>query len=547
MKLKTKRRKKIKSQFVLSVGDEGAILCFYKGGKLENRIFVDSPLSPDIKLLEKLLGTYQKIPIRILVDVMEQNYSQQFLPPVSPIGIKQQVNRKLKRDFQPTDLNNVLPLGRSSQGRRDWSFLFISLANVEPFSRWFEFVLSQKNKFAGVYLLPIESSKLIAQLRGSGADSKTEWEVLVMHNKIGGFRIVVLRSGKLVFTRLAQNLIGDNISDIVVGNLEQEIANTVEYLRRLGFKGEQDSKIIIIAATDIIQKVDAQTLKFGKVELLTPFNAAEKLGLPSAVNEKDKFSDILAATKFAADSRHVLKFNSPYSKKIELLYLGITMTYLAGGAVVALMLFNMSSEIMKVMELRDKKSQVERDLITANAKMRDIKEKESKLPSDYKRMQEILEISRLIPRDDYFAFRLVKDLEKVFGPNAVVQNNFLITKLEYKRTNNKIDRLAAMNEYEIMAAAQQPPPPPGQEIDKFDLEISFEMITTQAERDKVDTYVKKLMLDMSALFPQYKVDMAQAPSMESNKFEAVNTFDINQQREEVLKLQGRIKLSGGIR
>ena len=240
MKFGRNKGKSIKDQFVLSVGDEGAIFCYFADGKLNNKFYIDSPASPDIKLIEKLLDTYKSTPVYLLVDVIEQNYSQQVLPPVSSFGIRQQVSRRIKRDFQPNDFTNVFFLNRSKEGRKDWNFLFISLANSDPFAKWLEIVLNHENPFMGVYLLPLESTKLIEDIDNKILEAPSgEWELLVLHNKVGGFRIVAFKNGKLIFTRLAQNLIGDNIPEIIVGNMEQEISNTVEYLRRLTFKGER--------------------------------------------------------------------------------------------------------------------------------------------------------------------------------------------------------------------------------------------------------------------------------------------------------------------
>ena len=141
--------KKAKSGFILSVGDEGAILSHFDKGLLLNRVFVDSPFSPDIKLMKKLFELYPRLPITIYVDIIEQTYVHNHLPPLSASAVKKQAIKKLAKDFQPNDLSNFVALGREKEGRKDWKYLFISLANTEPFSNWIELVMEQKNNLTG--------------------------------------------------------------------------------------------------------------------------------------------------------------------------------------------------------------------------------------------------------------------------------------------------------------------------------------------------------------------------------------------------------------
>jgi hypothetical protein len=538
MKLNQKvgKKRSVKDQFVLSVGDDGAILSFFKGGKLENRIFIDSPASEDIKILEKLFITYSNIPIVMLVDVIEQTYSQQVLPPVSPLGIRQQIQKRIKRDFQPNDLSNVLPLGRSKEGRKDWNFLFVSLASTDPFAKWMEFALAQKNKFKGVYLLPVESVRLCHDLnRESPGEEPHEWELLVLHNKIGGFRIVVVKNGKMVFTRLAQNLIGDNIPDIIVGNLEQEVANTVEYLKRLAFKGEQYSKITIVSSSDVLQKIEPQSLKFGKVILYTPFQIAEKLNLPVAVTEKDKFADIFSATYFASCKKHILKFSSPYTKKIEMFYNGIKAAYIVAALASLFIAFLAVSELSDVMDLRKQSANLENDLFAAESKLREVQAKEAKLPADYRKMQEVLEISRLMPKDKYSAYKIIGSLNKVFGTGANGQARYLVTVIEYSRKPPEKPKQDNNNPGQATAVGK----------DTFIMDVNFELQISEVEQDRLETYNKKLEADLKAALPKYSISLTKMPEAKiEDKFEKVDKFAIDQGANKIIDLPGAIRITG---
>ena len=525
MKLKGKARARIKNQFILSVGDEGAILTHFQDGKLANKLFVDSPVSPDVKLMERLLTAYPRLPVYMLVDVIEQNYSQQVLPPVSSFSIKAQINRRLKRDFQPNDLNNVLPLGRNKEGRKDWNFLFISLANTAPFSKWLEIALSYKNKFGGVYLVPVEAMKFGGDLeKVTPGQDKTEWELFVFHNKISGLRIVALKNGKLAFTRLAQNLVGDNIAEIIVGNMEQEISNTVEYLKRLGFKGEASSKISIISSVEILQKIDPKALKFGIVDILTPFQAAEKLGINNVIADKDKFADVLIAAHFASVKKHVIKFSSKFLKDLETLQIAAKAVMAVTAILVLAMIGYSGYNIYDITQQRQAKAGEEIKLLQSKQKLQDILAKKDKLPKSIDKMMEILEISKMLPKDKFKSLRVLKAAAPLF------------------EGDKKLKTISYSEAVPSDSDDKTPKPAP------FELELSFDFAIPENQQDRMDSIANNFLDDLKKLLPQdkdkkdLKVDYNVAPKIAGSSLEQV--LDQNEAAQKIFTVPASIKISG---
>ncbi len=524
MKLKFGKGKSVKNQFVLSVGDEGAIFSYFEKGRLANKLYADSPQSHDIKLIEKLMATYPKTPVAVLVDVIEQNYSQQVLPPVSSFGIRQQVQRRVKRDLQANDFNNVLLLNRAKEGRKEWNFLFISLANSDPFAKWLEVILNQNNPFAGVYLLPLESTTLQAALNKSALNSKvTEWELLVLHNKVGGFRIIAFKEGKLIFTRLAQNLVGDNIPDIIVGNMEQEISNTVEYLKRMAFKNEAESKITIIAGAEILQKVDAKNLKFGSVDLLTPYQVSEKLDLPKAVTDKDKFADILIATHFAASKSHVLKFNSPYTKKLEQVYTAIKASYIIFALVLISLIGLTGSEIYDIGQQNKEKQSKENQKISTENKRNNLAAQKKNLPGDLDKMLEIKAIVNMLPEDKFRSLRVINDIAPFFdGKRKVKSLSFTAS-----RSDKATDKKAANH---------------------FQIDVDMDFTIPSHDQDLLNTisenFLKEMNKRLSKLPPKYVVTYATKPQMvQQSSFEQVISSSSSNRNDDIT-IPAKLSISG---
>lgn len=332
-----------RSSFVLSVGDEGAILCYVKNGVLTQRLFSTLTSAPDKQAFQKLLLGDPHAPVHILLDVIDQSCSQQSLPAVSSLTINKLVKKRLDRDFTATDLRGAIPQGREKNGRHDWRFLFVSTPTASPLTDWIEFLMGFPNRISGISLLPVEALSFVKTLLKKEAESeapatakkarlskifpskkaiptanKANWHFITFHNKISGFRQVVFKDNQLVFTRLVQSP-QDASAPLVAGALEQETINTLEYLRRLSFNDDDSIDIYIIAAQEILSVSDNKTLQGQRLLRFTPHEMAQKLGLKGATQAADRFADVLFATHFSK-SRRILNLQNNLMKQYAVLH-----------------------------------------------------------------------------------------------------------------------------------------------------------------------------------------------------------------------------------
>ncbi len=332
-----------RSSFVLSVGDEGAILCYVKNGILTQRLFSTLTSTPDKQAFQKLLLADPHAPVHILLDVMDQSCSQQSLPAVSSLTINKLVKKRLDRDFAAEDLRGAIPQGREKNGRHDWRFLFVSTPTVSPLTDWIDFLMSFSNRISGISLLPVEAiaflktllkkeaeleapatakkNKLSSMFPGKKpvpAAHKANWHFITFHNKISGFRQVVFKDGQLVFTRLVQSP-QDASAQLIAGALEQETINTLEYLRRLSFNDDDSIDIYTIAAQEILSVSDNPTLQGHRLLRFTPHEMGQRLGLKNATQAADRFADVLFATHFSK-SKRVLNLQNNLMKQYAVLH-----------------------------------------------------------------------------------------------------------------------------------------------------------------------------------------------------------------------------------
>lgn len=335
-------------RFVLIIGDEGAILVFMQGAKVLRRLFAPSPQPSHTEAIIEIISANPTVPVFVLTDVLDQQYVPHTFPPVSSLSVGGLIKRRLDRDFSPEDLKGSLPLGRDKTGRKEWKFLLIALAKTPLLSEWLDQLIELPNELKGIYLVPVEAVNYINMLadRNPGQEP-SPWQLLISHNKVSGFRQIVIHDGKLVFTRVSQ-AIDDAIPAVIAGNIEQEIINTIEYLKRLEFKENRELDATVIVSQDVIESLDLKRFSFANAQALTPMEIAESLGLEQAALSADRFGDVVMAAAFGVNKKRMLRFSNAYMDRLAKLYKAIVGVRYAALAVAVLLLLAAGGEILSI-------------------------------------------------------------------------------------------------------------------------------------------------------------------------------------------------------
>ncbi len=325
-------------RFVLIIGDEGGILIFMHGAKVVRRLFAPSAGKDHAEAIVEIMRANPNVPVSILADVLDQQYIPQTFPPVSPLSIAGLVKRRLERDFQPEDLKGALQIGRDKTGRKEWKYLLVALSKTPLLHEWLDLLLELPNQMKGIYLTPVEATHYVGLLNKRMSDEKPRaWQLLISHHKVSGFRQVVMRDGKLVFTRVSQ-AIDDGIAAVLAGSIEQEIINTIEYLKRLDFEDNANLDTTIITAREVIDSLDLKRFGFGRAVAYTPLEAAEGLGLEQAALSADRFGDVVMAAAFGIHKKRSLRFANAYMMKLDKLYQGMLGLRIGGGLIALLLI-----------------------------------------------------------------------------------------------------------------------------------------------------------------------------------------------------------------
>jgi len=309
-------------KFIVTIGDDGAIFTFLDKSSLINKLFVPSAAAKDRREINALLLKNPSVPIHIFLDGMEQTYVKQSLPAVSAFSIGKLVKKRLERDFAKTDIKGAISLGRDSEGRKDWQYMFVSTPATLALLEWLDYFATLTNRVACIALLPLEMENVVNELNKvifEKGVAKQKWQFIVTHNKTSGFRQTILNEGKVVFTRLIRQG-RDNLADIIAGNIEQEIINTLDYLRRLGLTDEKLVDIIVVVSSEIKTSLATTKIRSRPLMLFTPFEISKILGYGNIAEKADRFADIVLAVLFAK-YKPILKLANPKGKGVDKLLL----------------------------------------------------------------------------------------------------------------------------------------------------------------------------------------------------------------------------------
>lgn len=432
-----------RSKFLLSIGDDGAVLVYMVGKQMEGRFFFAEPESTE---LERVLGTDPDAPIHIFADVSDQSYTPAALPPVSALNIQKLVQRRLFKDFDKNDIKGALLIERSKTGRRDWNYMFVSLRSAPPFSTWIETLVRQENRIAGIYPLPVEAEQFIRDVKkaivAENVVKPSVWQMMITHNKVGGLRQVILKNGRITFTRMAQP-VGGTSPGVVAGNIEQEALNTVEFMRRLGYEPEAGLDIIIITAAEVKRQLEPSRFQATNVFVMTPHEIAGQLGLEKTTEPKDKFADVVMLAYFGQHRKRILKLTTPLLTRIEQLTLArMALRYLPVVLVPLALLLGVVN-LYGGYTLQDDIKRAEDEMARASANLKRVQSRNDGLAQRKKEVTNLLEISDMLNKEAIAPFNFLQQVEQMKGPDAFASELRFVVQLSTDKTTKKTSNMLA--------------------------------------------------------------------------------------------------------
>ena len=176
-------------------------------------------------------------PVRILVDLIEEDFNKETIPHVGAADRKAIVTRLIDRQYRKSiDFVTYKVVGREKTGRKDDQLLYSVLSNPEILEPWLKPMQESGTSISGIWSLPLLTPKLFKKL-----DIKANNVLLVSQQVPSNLRQTFIKNGHFESSRSAVV----NLEDASIGEyISTEVEQTIRFLsnqRHIGF----DDKIEI--------------------------------------------------------------------------------------------------------------------------------------------------------------------------------------------------------------------------------------------------------------------------------------------------------------
>ncbi len=247
----------------------------------------------------------------ILVDVIEEEFSTEFVPKLGLRDRTSLVNRKLRRKYPRTQYKLSVVGGANRRGNNESQVVHSAVTNPELLDPWIRIIQRCKLPLKGIYSVPHFAGMLIARLHQGNSPV-----LLLSKHQQSKLRQVFLRDGLVKSARLAR--VPDSEHSSYAEFVVTESMRSRRYLERTRMlEGMEPLEVCLIANTKVADDVrrfaaDNSALNFYFVE---PETAARKVGLRSSCDEHSLESIYVALScKKRSTSNYAVSGETRYAK-----------------------------------------------------------------------------------------------------------------------------------------------------------------------------------------------------------------------------------------
>ena len=283
-------------RFVMIIGNGGAELSYVSSAKIEESWSISDFEPESLDIFSNALDENRRAPVSVLIDMLEQSYRRETIPPVNMLDRPKVLNRRLGIAFPNYDIKAAVSLDEEVGQRGDLSYLFVALPPSPEIETWISFIHGLANPISSIGLLPLESSSLATALGLVQADEDNppaEWTLLISRERTGGIRQIVVRHDKLAITRLTPPPAGRIGPPELAKAISQEMTSTLTYLTRLGYSAGDRLDMIVVGPEEMRETIEAQQAPGRKTTLFTPSQATTQLNLAEIEDSPDGYGDPL--------------------------------------------------------------------------------------------------------------------------------------------------------------------------------------------------------------------------------------------------------------
>ncbi|MFT5504146.1 MAG: hypothetical protein ACI845_002022 [Gammaproteobacteria bacterium] len=192
------------------------------GSKLESSVYFE-PDDQGLDLFTAYLKSFKNEPIRLLVDLIEEEFRQIKIPLLRWSDRKAILKRNYIKYFRNSEYRFAISQSVEKKGRKEEKLLLIGLTNQFLLEPWLKIIEDTKTPLSGILSLPLVSESYVTSL-----ETESRVLILVSQQVPSNLRQSVFIDGKLILSRLvpiASFYQGDYTSDVF-----RDIESTQRYL-----------------------------------------------------------------------------------------------------------------------------------------------------------------------------------------------------------------------------------------------------------------------------------------------------------------------------
>jgi len=284
------------TRFVLSIGDEAAVLTLIKGKGVAGAWVADpDPADGAAEVLEAL-RRHRTAPVYVLMDAFEQMFREEKVPRVNLFDQGKVVRRYLSMTFPGNNLQGAVPHGRDPQGNQ--YYLFASVPPTEQVSGWLTVLEEAGRPPRSIHMLPLESLSMLRALTPRTEIQGVRWRMLFSFNMAGGLRQIVSKQKRIMLARLTPPPRAGGAVD-VAAIIERDFQQTLAYVKRMGYQQGDHLDVVVIAEDPLASQIKARPWEVHSLTVLSPGDAGAALGLGTVGQPGQPYADVLHALWFA--------------------------------------------------------------------------------------------------------------------------------------------------------------------------------------------------------------------------------------------------------
>ena len=192
------------------------------GRKLASNVYFE-PDEQGLDLFSAYLNSFRNEPVRLLVDLIEEEFRQLKVPLLRGADRQAILQRNFAKFFRTSEFRHAVSQSIEKKARKEENLLFLGLTNQSLLEPWLKVLDDTRTPLSGIISLPLLSEAFAAEFK---SDSRAV--ILVSQEVPSNLRQSVFIEGKLILSRLvpiASFYHGDYANDMV-----RDIESTQRYL-----------------------------------------------------------------------------------------------------------------------------------------------------------------------------------------------------------------------------------------------------------------------------------------------------------------------------